>query len=694
MDELHTDSFSLLPHYDYIYKTDPVYKKFRKLITKNYGLASLFGSLFIIIFLYPLWNHLIFKYSPKFKSLKKLFKYKLFNIIFFWSLFSLLLCFPQTYNDMSFLTKRFGRVSASLLPTLLFLSIRPSPLPETLYLALLPIHKWLGRIIVLLAIFHTHTYCALYFHLNKFNKIYKLENLYGWFALLGFLSITLSSLPIIRRKYFKFFYINHYIWTWIIVVLINLHSRPSANLLTFLNIAILTYQIYHRLIHSIKVNIQSFNLSSNLKIVKIYKDDQNLSNFFQSNLPGSHLRMMRYYKNPFKNLFFRFITPLAHPYTIASLPTDNSIILIIRNSKFELNNNYQYYITGSYDPDFHFLKYTDNNNNNKFIDKISNKLSRSNQNNKNNKNQRYKNIISFCENYESSASRVLMVVGGSGISFALPLLRVLSIKGIECKIIYVIKDVKDLRIFRFFNLIDLNSIEVYITGKNFQETDFSKLNIDDFDDDQPDKDFNHLENQEQISYLSGSLTGVDFNNYGSINDLETNNDYQEFDYTFFEPNTTATATTANNNTNIANKNWNLKSPRLNKEIHENSITSSIAESPSSSMLRRIISIDEQDSEVGMKMMDIMKRLKIYKGRPVLGEQEYNWCIETTCTGPIFNSNGTICCREAINNDENNVKLNKFENCWVIGVGPPGLVEKTKVWARDCGFQFHEESFSV
>jgi hypothetical protein len=31
---------------------------------------------------------------------------------------------------------------------------------------------------------------------------------------------------------------------------------------------------------------------------------------------------------------------------------------------------------------------------------------------------------------------------------------------------------------------------------------------------------------------------------------------------------------------------------------------------------------------------------------------------------------------------------------VIGAGPSGLVDNVRLWANDCGFSYHDESFIV
>ncbi|GME95993.1 unnamed protein product [Ambrosiozyma monospora] len=136
--------------------------------------------------------------------------------------------------------------------------------------------------------------------------------------------------------------------------------------------------------------------------------------------------------------------------------------------------------------------------------------------------------------------------------------------------------------------------------------------------------------------------------------------------------------------------------------------------------------------------------RIEFGRPKLGLYYYNWCIGSSCIGPLveLNTGKSVCCNEITKkarenpntesdasgsgglpkykksngkllgedaNDDlflNDVfiknRQSRFrdrggkldENIWVIGAGPIGLVNKVQLWSNDCGFNFHAESFSI
>ena len=107
------------------------------------------------------------------------------------------------------------------------------------------------------------------------------------------------------------------------------------------------------------------------------------------------------------------------------------------------------------------------------------------------------------------------------------------------------------------------------------------------------------------------------------------------------------------------------------------------------------------------------------GRPKLGLHYYSWCIGSSCIGPLVSlqSGQSICyniredpssvyndqLNELYSNDtflanrkarfkERNGKPD--DSIWIIGAGPSGLVDNVRLWANDCGFSFHEESFIV
>ncbi|GMM33425.1 putative ferric-chelate reductase [Saccharomycopsis crataegensis] len=820
----------------------PEYKRLRIAITRKYGWISFFSSTFILLcmaivnYVYKTHYYAISKRLKKFyHSHSPVYGFivnsRISQIVAFWSVYSLLILTPELNYDLMFLTKRLGRLAVTLMPLLLFLTIRPSPMPKNLYLSLLPVHKWVSRIVVCQSLLHSIFYTASYFHKQTLSKIWKKRQILGWIPMAAFLMIAITSLSPIRRKYFKFFYINHYLLTWVSVICLFFHSKPPANLATFLNVAVLIYQIYLRFTNTSLVKLQIIPLSPNLKVIEIAKSSipEGRFEFKHSIMPCSHLRMQKRYTNPLINWWYRFISPLAHPYTIASLPSDNSIVLVVRNTKFDLNNIDEYYITGTYDPDLEFVEFTEKRDD--FISRPVNShhsFSRWFKDSPIKKSLlKNSNIVTLTSYYKVSASRMLMIIGGSGISVALPLLRILSIQGIPSKIIWVIKDIQDLRLFKHFKNIDVNAIEIYLTSKTYKfehlrenilrldELLFDKLDdhennasvlpmisingVKDSDYDTREVDFTNFgatmppveENDlgDKHNYFtvpiirktrrSKSLSSVDtppcyddlfkrkrLSGKKSIKDLITDRlnldtfrkDHQE---NADDDDDIQGSNADNVGINISkysnNYDTKIKQERVlnkSKSISGNLLTSdldtisnygSINHDDHEPLLPRTSSkiwktneefklpiIIKADRASNGQYASIVKQLKIYRGRPVLGQNEFNWCLNHFCTGTSENSsintdfnaieeeetsdllhppggsshyhqkrhvdrspsNGSHavveCCK-----DMGSVDLDEIlEKVWVVGVGPEGLTKKAKLWARENRLNFHDESFSV
>lgn len=380
--------------------------------------------------------------------------------LIFWTAFLSTMSLIDIYHgDLIFLAKRLGRVAANCMPTVLFLTLRPSPLPNILYLTLIPIHKWLSRLIVLQSVLHTLIYLAYFDFSHTWQKTWKRENIYGWVALLGFLVIVVTSLSSFRRRWYKIFYIMHYSWTWIIVACLQIHVRPQPfTFYTLANIAILVGQIayrWHLTRVSVRGEVKVIDVSPNLSLVEF----PNSLISKQATAPGAHIRLTNYSSSWIVRVFKQII-PNYHPYTLVSLPQDRYQRLIIRKSNFQLFDGHKYLITGSYDPHLLFINY-----------KLSNSIasvatSNNYTNNHNNKNPS-KNNKWMLSKLHVDAKRILIVVGGSAISFALPILRAMNYHGVPTKVVWVIKDFRDILVLNYFDgFIHGEDFEIFVTGSN------------------------------------------------------------------------------------------------------------------------------------------------------------------------------------------------------------------------------------
>lgn len=606
-------------------------------------------------------------------------------LIAFWViLLSFLSLNESIEGDLIVIAKRLGKVATVSLPTVLFLSLRPSPLPNTLYLALLPIHKWLSRIIILQCILHTIIYCGFFNLNNTWKKALKHQNLYGWAALFGFFMIFITSILSFRHRYYKIFYFQHYTWSWIVVITIQLHARPvKVTPYTIANILILVAQVIYRLrltrVASRKTDIKVTNVSSHLALVEF--PNEKLTN--KPTSPGAHIRIAEYNSSWIVRGYRQFI-PNYHPYTLVSLPLDNYQKLIVGRGNFKIQNDHKYLVCGSYDPNLLFLK--SKNNSNKFsISKL-----------------------------RVSAKRVLIVIGGSAISFALPILRVMNYHGIPTKIIWVVKDFRDIAILKFFDgFVHGDDFEIFVTGGSELNHDPNikkygsiggLLNV---------THANDLENEQQP--LLGEQDNESLLDDDKYENVEISVDVEEEEE---EDDECAADCTRDNliddlheiRTELDNHSLDedanvLGNPQ--QEPRERSRKPSIALSRKTSIsttneiFTPTLNTNSSDESRHYlhQFTELIKNLnidhRIYKGRPKINYKYYNWCINegfTQCSGPVEDSsNNLICCRDLVKGKGSTVDSS---NIWVISAGPTSLVKNVKLWATENGFNFHEELFYV
>lgn len=600
----------------------------------------------------------------------------MFQIFLWMSIFLVLALTDIHHGDLIFVTKRLGRLAVVALPTVFFLTLRPSPLPNTLYLALLPIHKWLARVVVLLAVVHTIIYLGYFHKTNSWAKAGKTANLYGWMSLFGFLMILITSLLKARDRFYKLFFLNHYFWSWVIVLCLPFHVRPvNTTYANILNVLILSYQVYNRLkltmVASSPHDFKIIDVSPNIAFVEF-------PNYLIKNRainPGAHVRITNYHPN-FIVRAYKQLIPNYHPYTLASLPLDRYQRLIIRKSSFKWVNGQRYIVNGSFDPKLLLVKSRNDPKSNFSISKLA-----------------------------VNARKILIVIGGSAISFALPILRVLNYHGIPVKVIWVIRDFRDIAVLRYFDgFIQGEDFEIFVTGSpaiddgfdlaalrnatsygtfrsarlDLENNDFSRLVTNDPED--------FTSNQEMENVI------VDLSDEEDENDLErdcTSNLFHDSPY----------ASEENSDGEV--------------QVGEDVVQYDDVRSRHSRRSSRSYSINEQfipqlekDNECHEYYKKTVQRLHlehhIYKGRPKLNYRYYNWCanaadIFTQCSGPVLDeSSNLVCCRDLPGRHQMNAaqQLPDVEKVWVISAGPKSLVKNVKLWASENGLKYHEEAFYV
>ncbi|ANZ76613.1 BA75_04027T0 [Komagataella pastoris] len=752
-------------------------KQLRKKVTVKYGKITFWITMSCILLLpgwHLMYNRFFYKTMSRIARRVKIvalrnnyviLNFEVIQIITFWTLLLFGLSYLEIYEDLQFFAARLGRVAVYTMPTLLFLTLRPSPLPKTLYLALLPLHKWVSRIVVLQSLLHTLLYLYIFTVRKTFSKAYKLDNFYGIVAMLAFIVIFITSLPKVRRLSYVTFYVNHYICTWVTVIFLQLHARPKITLLTIINCAILLYQIAYRVLHTRTTKLDVIQVSPNLSVVIL----PNECITTKTGLPGSHLRLISWERGrTLHNLWKWLIVPLQHPYTISTLPSDEDQKLIIRHGKFKFDITKEYLITGAFLPHLDFLT-----------------PARKHQD---------ENSLFF----KPRCKRCLIVVGGSAISFALPIMRILSYNGCVAKIIWVIRDYQDMRILNHYKniLVTNDSIDIFITGafteedkeiffRTLDELSRLKRRRENIEQDlvlNNELNFNNVESDQEkdsqrpLEVYSGEPSSKSRSYYGSmsspLSEGSTGNTHQGFR----KQNSISSINSITQDVLDEDKQENVDveldneaSYRCESKIRRKQtvLTGTMLEDPSpfpqgfSAGLDSMFSVYDQHSydvhatlacnPNEMKQIWALSDLgcKIGFGRPKMGLHYYEWCLASSCIGPVLDlySGENICCQEVILEEEdvrrippdsyrsgvsvngaalryrtsdgeflgtgakdeqylhylyektrnNRKKQRGFQmedDVWVVGAGPTGLVNNVRLWANDCGFHFHAECFNV
>lgn len=316
-------------------------------------------------------------------------------------------------HDFVAYVRRFGRLSIAAAVFGIFLSFKPAVLPRTYSIPLTQIHKWVGRTAVLFAFLHGVFYTAIYISRGVFGRLFRPMNLAGIFACFGFCVIGLTSIKPVRRRAYKLFYTIHVIFVWLSFFAIFYHASPNAYLMVIFAIGLLVGQIWSRLASTKTVQVKVQHITSTFNLVTV--DRSALPATFEI---GSHLRLSMPLHLP-----KTWLEP-SHPYTIASLPEDDEIHLVVRRTRFELQSR-EYAIAGPFHAPLDISEF----------------------------------------------ARVIVIAGGSGFALLPPITRRASQLGIEAKAVWVVKTDAETSVL---DHLPVDKCSVYITGESQYDNDTSQ----------------------------------------------------------------------------------------------------------------------------------------------------------------------------------------------------------------------------
>lgn len=291
------------------------------------------------------------------KLLRKWVYFPLLLQILIWAVFMILLLFIPWYQGVSTtpsyihfkiglgMLKRSGRIGLALYPLIIFLSLKPNPLPNVLYMHLIPFHKWISWVAISSIFIHCIGFYGFWIHKNELHRSFEKMMFPGVVNFVLLILVFIFSIKGIRESCYRVFYCLHIITAWSSLPLMYLHSMPEANLYIFGSLYLLVYHTAAKIYLSFNIRDEIDDTNSyycttvpgsNLILVKIpiekvikastkfrREQDNSMLTYFS---PGSHIRISSSFLNP-KAWFFA-----THPYTIASLDTEEYVDLIIKKS--------------------------------------------------------------------------------------------------------------------------------------------------------------------------------------------------------------------------------------------------------------------------------------------------------------------------------------------------------------------------
>lgn len=243
--------------------------------------------------------------------------------------------------NYTLVVKRIGRVGYSLVPFDLLLAIRPSLLGGS-YLEYISLHKWLLRLILAVVVLHGVGFLAKWIIEGTFwTKTFQWANLNG--VIVATLSIVLALVSVrpLRRRMYGVFYVIHNVTVLTFCILILMHARPGVLDFVILLLAMLAFQIYQRLtlVHAVPNMSIVDKESATLRLLRVTKPDAFPSHWHA----GSHIRIGYARSN------FRFWLFPSHPYTLASLPADETLDLVVKKGmRFEVFSSLEYTVSNPF----------------------------------------------------------------------------------------------------------------------------------------------------------------------------------------------------------------------------------------------------------------------------------------------------------------------------------------------------------
>ncbi|KAJ4304707.1 hypothetical protein N0V90_000234 [Kalmusia sp. IMI 367209] len=253
-----------------------------------------------------------------------------------WTVWLLYLSVVQTGNDYLHLTKRLGAIGASQLPLHYFLAWRTpySPLQLLTRLSheqLKSPHQVLGRIVYLLFSLHAIFYLNFFIRSNLLAKrIREKDVIFGVISIALFTAISTTALAQLRRWNYRVFYITHVAIANVLVVPLYLHVhhiRPYVWEVVFINALHLIFRFVSQRTYTGTVTLLP---GTNLIAIRIPLTTLSSTLSWQ---PGQHVYLSlptgKAYSTSLSDQ--HILRNKTNPFTVASIPVkDKELLLVAR----------------------------------------------------------------------------------------------------------------------------------------------------------------------------------------------------------------------------------------------------------------------------------------------------------------------------------------------------------------------------
>ncbi|BFZ55403.1 hypothetical protein PYCC9005_002444 [Savitreella phatthalungensis] len=185
------------------------------------------------------------------------------------------------------------------------------------------VHRWAGRTFVMVGIAHALVYTTRYAKAGQLSKLQKTSNVYGEVSLVAFLLLALTSVAATRRRAYRLFYTLHWILAIIGIAFAWVHddkAEPYCQAALGLFGFDLCARLARRLANPTQAKIEA--VGSEICRLTLSRPASKWSPM-HSWRAGAHVFLMPY----------RYGAMAQHPFTVMSMPEDDMIELYVRQHR-------------------------------------------------------------------------------------------------------------------------------------------------------------------------------------------------------------------------------------------------------------------------------------------------------------------------------------------------------------------------